>query len=312
MPLGRRQIGQDAADGILKLADRLNAGRHGLYGAGSERQSIEECGARPGDLCFGHILRVGSQDRRRVSARMDFAMAASARFFWAAPASASWRAAARASRPMVPMAAWRFPALRIALSGAFMALIRLAIRAFSNMFERPPARRPGAGQLSTVTHSIRTPVTDYPEHCGTGVGFRDDRNLEGVMGLSMDRQPRALPKRLPAGTVYVVEGRGGDRGNLRVSSRYVVMPSGQKVKFPVELAGTSIRSQPRAVVWMSPPPRFPNQTIIGGNKKICSRHRNKASRATLSVKRRAKPPSPSPSISRRRTPAVFAAGVLLF
>jgi hypothetical protein len=32
----------------------------------------------------------------------------------------------------------------------------------------------------------------------------------------------------------------------------------------------------------------------------------------LSVKRRAKPPSPSPSITRRRTPAVFAVGVLLF
>ena len=132
------------------------------------------------------------------------------------------------------------------------------------------------------------------------------------MGLSMDRQPRALPKRLPAGTVYVVEGRGGDRGNLRVSSRYVIMPSGEKVKIPVELAGTSIRVRPAAVFWMPPPARFPNQTIIGGNKKICSRDRNKAPKATLSVKRRAKPPSPSPSITRRRTPAVFAVGVLLF
>ena len=61
---------------------------------------------------------------------MDLAMAASARFFWAAPASASWRAAERASRPMAPMAAWRFPALGIALSGAFMALIRLAFAVF--------------------------------------------------------------------------------------------------------------------------------------------------------------------------------------
>jgi hypothetical protein len=70
--------------------------------------------------------------------------------------------------------------------------------------------------------------------------------------------------------------------------------------------------QARAVFWMPPPARFPNQTIIGGNKKICSRDRNKAPKATLSVKRRAKPPSPSPSITRRRTPAVFAVGVLLF
>ena len=61
------------------------------------------------------------------------------------------------------------------------------------------------------------------------------------MSLAMDRQPRALPKRLPAGTVYVVEGRGGDLGNLRVSSRYVVMPSGEKVKIPLEPARTAIR-----------------------------------------------------------------------
>ena len=54
---------QDAADRVLQTADRLNAGRHGLYGTGSERQSVEEGGARPGDLCFGHILGVGGQDR---------------------------------------------------------------------------------------------------------------------------------------------------------------------------------------------------------------------------------------------------------
>lgn len=65
------------------------------------------------------------------------------------------------------------------------------------------------------------------------------------MGLSMDRQSRVLPKRLSAGTVYVVEGRGGDRGNLRVSSRYVVMPSGEKVRIPVELAGTAIQVSQR-------------------------------------------------------------------
>jgi len=67
--------------------------------------------------------------------------------------------------------------------------------------------------------------------------------LEGVMSLSTDRQIRNLPKRLPAGTVYVVEGRGDQHGKLRVSSRYVLMPSGQKVEIPMELG----RTQPARV-----------------------------------------------------------------
>ena len=58
------------------------------------------------------------------------------------------------------------------------------------------------------------------------------------MGLSTERHIRNLPKRLPVGTVYVVEGRGGHRGNLCVSSRYVVMPGGQKVEIPADLSRT--------------------------------------------------------------------------
>jgi len=78
------------------------------------------------------------------------------------------------------------------------------------------------------------------------------------MRLSMECQIRHLPKRLPAGTVYVVEGRGGQHGNLRVSSRYVLMPSGQKVEIPAELGWTqpvrialrrSFGSRSRSVSW---------------------------------------------------------------
>ena len=58
------------------------------------------------------------------------------------------------------------------------------------------------------------------------------------MSLSIETQIRNLPKRLPAGTVYVVEGRGGQHGNLRVSSRYVLMPNGQKVEISAELSRT--------------------------------------------------------------------------
>ncbi|HVU43510.1 MAG TPA: hypothetical protein VHD86_20875 [Xanthobacteraceae bacterium] len=88
------------------------------------------------------------------------------------------------------------------------------------------------------------------------------------MGLSMDRQPRALPKRLPAGTVYVVEGRGGDRGNLRVSSRYVIMPSGEKVKIPVELAGTSIRVRPGRSFGCHRRPGSRTKQLLAGTKKF--------------------------------------------
>ena len=56
------------------------------------------------------------------------------------------------------------------------------------------------------------------------------------MSLSIEHDMPQLPKRLPAGSVYVVEGRVGRHGNLRVSSRYLVMPSGEKVKIPMELA----------------------------------------------------------------------------
>ena len=55
------------------------------------------------------------------------------------------------------------------------------------------------------------------------------------MSLSTEHEMPQLPKRLPVGSVYVVEGRVGRHGNLRVSSRYLVMPSGEKVKFPMQL-----------------------------------------------------------------------------
>jgi len=43
------------------------------------------------------------------------------------------------------------------------------------------------------------------------------------------RQPSRLPKHFPIGATYVIEGRGGENGHLRVFSRYVVLPSGQRI-----------------------------------------------------------------------------------
>jgi hypothetical protein len=49
------------------------------------------------------------------------------------------------------------------------------------------------------------------------------------MPLPKQRQLRTLPKSFPVGTVYVVEGRGGQSGRLRVSSRYLIIPGGGRI-----------------------------------------------------------------------------------
>jgi hypothetical protein len=49
------------------------------------------------------------------------------------------------------------------------------------------------------------------------------------MQLSAGHKPSRLPKRFPVGTTYVVEGSGGEHGNLRVFSRYVILPGGQRI-----------------------------------------------------------------------------------
>ena len=55
-----------------------------------------------------------------------------------------------------------------------------------------------------------------------------------------------LPSRCPVGTHYIVEGEPGKAGQLRIVSRYVVMPSGvrydlmtptERVRKPADLAG---------------------------------------------------------------------------
>jgi hypothetical protein len=43
-----------------------------------------------------------------------------------------------------------------------------------------------------------------------------------------------LPKNLPDGTKYVVEGRSGAEGVLHVLARYVVLPDGRRVDLPVQ------------------------------------------------------------------------------
>ena len=56
------------------------------------------------------------------------------------------------------------------------------------------------------------------------------------MRLPIDRQSSPLPKRFPVGATYVVEGRGGEDGHLRVFSRYIVLPGGQRINVPCDLS----------------------------------------------------------------------------
>jgi hypothetical protein len=59
---------------------------------------------------------------------------------------------------------------------------------------------------------------------------------EGAMRPPIDRQLTPLPKRFPVGARYVVEGRGGEDGHLRVFSRYIVLPGGQRINVPSDLS----------------------------------------------------------------------------
>ena len=65
------------------------------------------------------------------------------------------------------------------------------------------------------------------------------------MGMSLQHSPTRLPRRLPIGARYVVEGYGGGEGKLRVIARYLLLPDGNRINVPGELsrrrlaAGTS-------------------------------------------------------------------------
>jgi hypothetical protein len=53
-----------------------------------------------------------------------------------------------------------------------------------------------------------------------------------------------LPKHLPVGTRYIVEGRTGAKG-FRVSARYVLLPNGRRLDLPAEKAASRTRSARR-------------------------------------------------------------------
>jgi hypothetical protein len=66
------------------------------------------------------------------------------------------------------------------------------------------------------------------------------------MHLSGGLKASRLPKRFPVGTTYVVEGRGGEHGQLRVFSRYVVLPSGERINLGSDAGSARPRNRSRA------------------------------------------------------------------
>jgi hypothetical protein len=55
------------------------------------------------------------------------------------------------------------------------------------------------------------------------------------MSSEVDR----LPDRFPVGTRYVIEGRGGGDGRVRIHLRYLEFPDGRHVDLPVDLTKRS-------------------------------------------------------------------------
>ena len=228
--------------------------------------------------------------------RMALAMPASASFFRAAGASASACAALRASRPIAHMAAARLPGAASAVSGAFMALIRLAFAA-SYHVPGSPARQCGAPVLSTQFTAVRGAVTKSAEPHRSGPRFANGRN-ERVRHGRIDGS--FLPCFAGAITGRCKLCRRGIWRRVRELARDLALRSDAGWK-PHQCSGRFrpaggapallATTQPLAAQGEKPPARDPKKNFNGA--------RNPPTVATLTIQRRAKPPSPSPSITRR-------------
>ena len=71
------------------------------------------------------------------------------------------------------------------------------------------------------------------------------------MHLRASHKSSRLPKRFPVGATYVVEGRAGARGQLLVSSRYVVLPGGRRIDIRPRPPAQPRAVPPKHTVWPS-------------------------------------------------------------
>jgi hypothetical protein len=91
------------------------------------------------------------------------------------------------------------------------------------------------------------------------------------MSLPIDHLPYRVPRRLPIGTTYVVEGYGGGQGNLRVIARYLLMPDGHRINVPYSL---SRPASPRTLAFRHNPHSKRSQAegrSAGVGKKLAGR-----------------------------------------
>jgi len=93
------------------------------------------------------------------------------------------------------------------------------------------------------------------------------------MNYLVDHQARTsrLPKRLPVGTTYVVEGFGGNSGHLRIVSRYLILPNGQRVNVPEVSSQLASPRAPRGFARRHSPKLKRSQVktpSAGGREKI--------------------------------------------
>src|ERR1700675_1999861 len=102
-------------------------------------------------------------------------------------------------------------------------------------------------QQSTSGHGAVREKGEHLPRCRCSILEVPNAYEEGVMRLPVDRQSSPLPKRFPVGARYVVEGRGGEDGHLRVFSRYVVLPGGQRINVPCELSKLGAKFGARSV-----------------------------------------------------------------
>jgi hypothetical protein len=90
-------------------------------------------------------------------------------------------------------------------------------------------------------------------------------HLSASRKRSASRKSNRLPKHFPVGTTYVVEGHGGADGQLRVFSRYVVLPDGKRINLAPDFAGSatataSVSARSRCRARSHNPGPVPNRT----------------------------------------------------
>ena len=162
MPFGRRHAAKTVPTGSLSLRMTSRPAAAAAMRSASSVSRSRKAGVAPADFASATSSALAARIAG-CARRMALAMAASASFFCAAGASARVRAARRAARPISRMVASSLSVLSIALSGAFMTLIRLAFSA-SYHVPRSPARRAAV----PVVHSHPRRLQCYRQIAGTG------------------------------------------------------------------------------------------------------------------------------------------------